>query len=391
MNFIACLVIAAQAPIEVPFKIGDEAIIVEATINGRKASLMFDTGFSGCAVVDEGLNIGSPTGKITLRDFVGEFQAETVKVKTLALGQLKIPSDGMEAVKRPGAFYSISYNTHCTGIMGFEVIKDQITEINFQKSRFIFHPQSVDISKRVPDNKTTFLAKLLPIGHNSMEMLVEVPNGKKMTLALDTGNAFFATTHRDVLERVGLWEPSREPKFIKSAYVASGEVSSWYAQMPELKVYGIPVPRSTWSIIDLPSSSAEHDGTVGFGFLKNFNITIDFSRRRVWFENFTGKTGNDAKGDIGVSLGPSPEDKSRILVYRVAPGSPAEKAGIKRGDAVLSVDGHELADIGPRRLSQVFEGDLGTKVNLAISRKGELMRMDVERVLLVNEIKRGSG
>ena len=38
------------------------------------------------------------------------------------------------------------------------------------------------------------------------------------------------------------------------------------------------VARSVWSVIDLPSSSAQHDGTIGFGFLKHFNITIDLKR-----------------------------------------------------------------------------------------------------------------
>ena len=104
------------------------------------------------------------------------------------------------------------------------------------------------------------MLKMLPIGNNSVEAEVVAPNGKKMILALDTGNAFFATTHRDVLERIGLWPANQAPKFMKSAFVASGEVASWYKKMTDLTIFGVPVKSSVWSIIDLPSSSAEGDG-----------------------------------------------------------------------------------------------------------------------------------
>jgi predicted aspartyl protease len=375
---------AQTAPIDVPFRLAETAIIVDSVVNGKKAALMFDTGFSGSVIVDSSLNIGEPTGKIGLRDFVGQFEAETVKVKSLKLGAMTIDPTGMNAVKIPGQDNTMSYGMNCMGIMGFEVISKYVTEISFEKGKFIFYPNTLDITKRTPDNKRTFLAKLLPVGHSSMEMLVTASNGKQMILALDTGNSFYATTHRDVLERIGLWEPGREPKFMRSAFVASGEVASWYGRFKDLKVYGVPVPDSTWSIIDLPSSSAEHDGTVGFGFLKNFNITIDYGRRRVWLENFTGQTGSEPEADVGLIVGPR---NDKVIVFRVAPESPAAKAGIKIGDMLLSKDGVDVTNIGFRRFMSFFDGKQGTKMSLAMSRNGQLVRHELVREYLVNDVK----
>lgn len=381
----AVLLLAAplQGAVEVPFRLGDDAIIVDATVNGRKVSLMFDTGFSGAVVLNSSINVGPTTGKMNLRDFVGQFEASTAKINSLKLGNKTIDSTDMDVVLTGDRDYSLSYNTHCDGIMGFEVIFDNIVEINFERQRFIFYPKTHDISKRVPDNKKTFLARLLPTGHKALEMQVEAPTGKKLTLSLDTGNAFYATTHKDSLERIGLWETGKEPQFLKASMVASGEVTSWYKRMQNLKIYGIPVEDSTWSIIDLPSSSAESDGTVGFGFLRNFNVTIDYDRRRVWFDNFTGKVGNEPVGDLGISAFYDPSDK-RVKIFRVSPASPADKAGIKRGDHVLSVDGVDNLNVGFRRLMKLFEGEKGSKAKLVLSRSGQLMRMEVERDFLVN-------
>jgi predicted aspartyl protease len=376
--------LAIQTPVEVPFRFGDDAIIVDAVVNSRKVSLMFDTGFSGSVILNASIDIGPKTGVMNLRDFVGTFQASTAKIKTLKLGTKTIDSSEMEAVLTGDRDYSFSYNTHCDGIMGFEVLQGNVVEINFEKQKFVFHPNSNDISKRVPDNKKTFLTKLLPTGHNSLELNAVAPNGKKMILALDTGNAFYATTHKDVLERVGLWPVNQEAKFMKSSMVASGEVASWYKKMKNIEIFGVPVQESIWSIIDLPSSAAENDGTVGFGFLKNFNVTFDYERRRVWLENFTGKVGNEPDGDLGISAFVNPDDK-RLTIFRVAPESPAAKAGIKRGDHILSIDGEENLNVGYRKLIKLFEGPKGTKAKLVVSRQGNLMRFEVERDYLINE------
>ncbi|MBS1706427.1 MAG: PDZ domain-containing protein [Armatimonadetes bacterium] len=392
MAMISALLVAGllSAPltktIDVPFSVTDDALIVDAVLNGKKTSYMFDTGFSGTIVLDSPIDIGKPDGTITLRDFVGEFQAETVKIKSLKLGDLEVDAVGKTVVKQPSNRISEQYNHRCDGIMGLEVVSKYVTEINFQNKKFIFHPDSYDISSKVPDNKTTFLAKMLPLGNTSIELSVETLAGKSMVLALDTGNAFYGTTHKDVLERVGIWTPGKQPEFMKMAGVASGAVESFYMMMPEMKIFGVPVKQSVWSIIDLPSSSADHDGTIGFGFLKNFNITIDLKRRRVWLEKFTEEVGNQPEAEVGLS-GAYDDQTDRILVYYVTPKGPADKAGIKRGDQILGIDGEDPGQINFRDLMKMMQGPKGSVVDLAISRDGTLMRIKVTRDFMINGMK----
>lgn len=388
MSLPALLVLAAApaaAPIDVPFRVGENAIIVDAIVNKRKLSFMFDTGFSGAIVINSEVNIGKPTGKMTLRDFVGQFQADTVKISSLMLGPIDVHDEEMSAVMMPSGRQSFSYNAHVDGIMGFEVIRKRVTEINFVQKKFIFHPNTIDISKRTPDNTNTFLLKMLPKGNSSIELEAVAPNGKRMTLALDTGNAFYATTHKDVLERVGLWKPEQKPKYLSSAFVASGEVTTWSKKMEGMSIFGVPVATSYWDIIDLPSSTADHDGTVGFQFLKNFNIIIDFERRRVWMEKHAATVANQPTAEIGATMA-FDRQIGRVRVYRVAPASPADKAGIKKGDHVLSIDGKDgLEKMSYRRIDAMLEGIKGTKVKLTLSRGGQLMRHELEREHLYND------
>ena len=377
--------LAKADPIEIPFRVGEDAMIVDVEVNGKKISCMFDTGFSGSFVLSDEVNVGKATGTTRIQDFVGVAEMKTVPIKSVKLAGKDIVQTDKDIIQEPGGNdYSFSYGTHVDGIMGISVVAPYVVEINFQRKVMLLHPKTTDITQRQPDNKKTFLAKMLPIGNKSIELLVKTGDGQSMTLALDTGNAFFATTHRDVLERVGVWKEGRTAKFLKQSFVATGPVDSWYVRLKDLKIFGVPVAESVWSIIDLPSSSAEGDGTVGFGFLKNFNITFDMERRRVWFENFSGKVSEPQPAHTGVTAIFDPRVK-RVRIVRVTPDSPADKAGIKPGDFLLSVGGVDMTSQSYRAIEALMEGAPGSEVKIQTSRNNALKTSVLARVAMVND------
>jgi hypothetical protein len=368
--------------ITVPFRIGENAIVVDAKVNGRTVSLMFDSGFGGTVVLDQSIDIGPESGHITLRDFVGELTASTVALKSLQLGGLTLHPDEQLVVRQPANF-SAAYGRHVDGILGLNAVKEWVTEIDFQHSQFIFYPSTVDISKLVPDGKRTFLTTMLPIGGNAVELAVMPPSGQLMTMALDTGNSFYATSHRDVLERVGLWKPGQEASFMRESGVASGAVPTWNKKMPPMTIFGVPVQSTVWDIIDLPSSDARGDGTIGFGFLRNFNITFDFARRRVWFEKWRDPVENPQVGDVGLVAHFDPQLRRTVIVH-VSPGSPAAEAGVKEGDQVLSIASANLDRPTVLELRALFEGPIGSKLAISVSRDGGLKRFNLIRKALDN-------
>jgi S1-C subfamily serine protease len=118
--------------------------------------------------------------------------------------------------------------------------------------------------------------------------------------------------------------------------------------------------------------------------LKNFNITLDYERRRVWFKNFTGKVSDEEVGTTGIAAGWD-DRRKRTVIFRVSPESPAAIAGIKEGDQILSLNNQELNQAGFRKMRKLLEGPVGSKVELAVSRNGALQRYTVERKLLLNQ------
>lgn len=368
---------------QVSFQATKSQIIVPATVNGKDLHMLFDTGFAGDVLIDSSLDFGKPTGTATLQDFVGSFQAPVYKIESIQLGTMKVNPKDRQAIAQPG-ISDFGNGFHVDGLMGLSVIKSYVTEISFQNHKFEFFPNSVNIAIWKADGINSYLLKMLPLGARAIDLPVTTSTGQQMIMALDTGNSFYATTHKDVLERVGMWPASKVAKFQSLSGVASGPVASWEKEMKGLTIFGVSVPKSYWDIIDLPAADTSSDGTVGFQFLKNFNIFFDFQRRYVYLQKIHQNVENKPEGSIGIAAVYNPAKKA-IEIFHVSKGSPADIAGIKNHDLILQVnDDDNLSGNTFEKLRNKVDGKVGTKVRLAISHDGFVQTYTLTRVALIN-------
>jgi serine protease Do len=120
-------------------------------------------------------------------------------------------------------------------------------------------------------------------------------------------------------------------------------------------------------------------GGQGIGFAIPVNLAkgiIDQLRTR----------GEVTRGWLGVGIQDlTPElkeyygvkDGKGVLVTQVFPGDPADKAGLKTGDVILKVNGHEL-DSGRELSRMIAEAPVGQEVEIAVLRKGSSKTFHVE-------------
>ncbi|MFV0466978.1 MAG: S41 family peptidase [Lachnospiraceae bacterium] len=73
------------------------------------------------------------------------------------------------------------------------------------------------------------------------------------------------------------------------------------------------------------------------------------------------------------------EDTMAVSIIRVYEGTPAEAAGLKKGDIIVSVDEVQADTIDVSELVTYIRGEEGTKVHLEIIRDDEQMSFDVVR------------
>jgi S1-C subfamily serine protease len=159
---------------------------------------------------------------------------------------------------------------------------------------------------------------------------------------------------------------------------------------------GGPLLDATGRVIGINSqieTGGSGGGSVGIGFA----IPIDTAKRLV---PELAKTGKVDRGFLGIedplTIDSSLSDLNLpvdhgVLVQTVAPGSPADKAGIKGGDIVARVDGNEVrlgGDIitavdgksvrtGDNLLNQIARRKQGDKVKIDVLHDGRKLTVEV--------------
>jgi serine protease Do/serine protease DegQ len=120
-------------------------------------------------------------------------------------------------------------------------------------------------------------------------------------------------------------------------------------------------------------------GNIGIGFAVPVNMAVSVMKSLI-------ETGTVTRGYLGVLADPLtpdiaeqvhlPKDAKGVIVTDVPQDGPADKAGLKRGDVIISVNGKPIINHDELRLT-IAQMLPGTKVALDIARDGKPMVINV--------------
>ena len=89
------------------------------------------------------------------------------------------------------------------------------------------------------------------------------------------------------------------------------------------------------------------------------------------------RASRDGFGGIGVTIVPHDDG---VEITHVAPGLPAEKAGLRSGDLILSIDSEKAGGLSLQDVALMLQGPVGDSVDLSIRhRTGETASVKIER------------
>lgn len=86
-----------------------------------------------------------------------------------------------------------------------------------------------------------------------------------------------------------------------------------------------------------------------------------------WWASLGAAPTNQGVGVIGAAVRGHPRG---LEVENVLPGSPAQKAGLKKGDVIVAADAKMLKGLPFHQAIALLRGKPGAKVTIAVERKG---------------------
>ncbi len=121
-------------------------------------------------------------------------------------------------------------------------------------------------------------------------------------------------------------------------------------------------------------------GYQGIGFALPINTAASVYNQII-------KNGKVTRGSIGIQFTPSDSDEARnllkangvtqgVFVQTVVPGGPSDKAGMKDGDIIISLNGKTLND-GDDLIDGVTSTPIGQAVNVTVLREGKRQDLHV--------------
>lgn len=232
--------------------------------------------------------------------------------------------------------------------------------------------------------------ELLKSGHMAVEVKV---NGKgPYLLVFDTGAPMSLLS-----TKVG-----KEGKLLKNAGFMPGFGSIGEAKIKTLEVGGQKAEDVHAIIMDHPTVQVmaeklgkKLEGIVGFPFFARYKMTLDYQKRTMTLEPSGYKPADDPNAIAAMMLaGPGKkvlapaaqwglltskevkDEADGVDVRSVVPGSAADKAGIKRGDRLLTLDGRWTDSVNDLYEAASYVKP-GTTVAVKVKRDGKEVELKV--------------
>ena len=349
----------------------DERILLDATINGKAARLVFDTGASDLILFKQGaerlgLKVTKPPADIRLAP--GEVAVGRTEECNFVLGITRTRT--AFSVFAPPSFLKLEMD----GVVGWPPIRYNTIRIDAGLK------QATWLTNTPPEAATW---TKLRIRSQSRVLSLEIP-GQDDTggvLTVDTGSSYGVALSPATWQA---WKAAHtnQPTTLLAGYMpGAGTVvaeESWANELTFGPLVLIEVPVKPANAAQQGAGSAGFQASLGLAALKRVDLIIDGSLGIAYLRPKSGPPIPYEHNRLGAVFVP-PDMEGGDLAARVLAGSPAYEAGIRNGDVLLKVGDLDVTqwrtDPTILPLTRFWERPAGTRLELTLKRGTQTVKI----------------
>ncbi len=267
------------------------------------------------------------------------------------------------------------------GILSYSVLKSFVVEINYENQVLtVYQSGQYPYSKLAGKNPSMRLSVL----DNKPYAITSLEPGKGISipakLLIDTGlsNSIWLNKNTVPGEIV--------PEADRRTYLGCGIAGGVYGRITRMSNIRLNHHIISNAIVCYPDSSdllcnnstSENMGSLGAEILKRFTVLIDYPDSLITLTKNNAFSEEFNMNMTGIELIANGSDYRNYEISRIQPGSPAEKAGLKIGDEIISIDSIPVTSYTLSDLYSLLRQQEGHILSFTINRKGQKLTANVK-------------
>ncbi len=338
----------------------DEGLMlrVPATMFNEKHFFVVDSG-SSTTVLDKSLlvRLGSPiTAALADTPYQSDLPTSFYPAPAIVLEDTLLPINKVVCIDLRMA--RMISGEPCSGVLGMDVLSNYVVTMDFEKKEFLL---GLNANAVAPADSIT--VSMVPVGENRCGVTAVLNDSHNFILMIDSGSSLSVSLNKHDWDE--LFGSKAETVGRVSYFTGAGNKveKNRVARLESLKV-GTTVYRNLLCTEVPNPNSVSH---LGLAFLRQNSVILDFPARLL---HLLKRKFPPAEEDDMSGLHLLWQD-GRVVIFAVDVGSPAESAGLKAGDQIMSVSGKSSDQLRMEQIRSVFQAGDGKKIDVTIKRAGK--------------------
>lgn len=255
------------------------------------------------------------------------------------------------------------------GLIGYEFFNSFVVKLNFSTSTLtIYKPDKAYIPRkgsRIPlsiEERKPYISTRIKLSSGKklpVKLIIDTGAGHPISLETIDGIPFELPDKRIPGNLgVGLTGPI-------NGYI--GRISS--LQLGKYTLVDVIAAFPDYKDVASRLFSINRNGNMGLEIIKRFNVVFDYSRASMYLKASTPIKESFEYDMAGMEISSAGPNFNRLVITRIEPSSPAEKAGLVKGDEILAINFKPVSEIPLSEIDGMFKSRNGRNFVIDIALK----------------------